>query len=175
MDDHLAKPFSRDALYATLKRWLPPAPGRDAVAPAAASQAPPAAAASAAATAAADPAAELLLDRGTLDALRALPARGSQDMLSRVAAAYATDSQRLVAAMERAIESGEAGDLARAAHAWRSCNGHVGAFGLVSLCRELESCARAGDLAPARALLGQLRGLYERVSDELQGELRRSA
>jgi signal transduction histidine kinase/ligand-binding sensor domain-containing protein/DNA-binding response OmpR family regulator len=164
MDDHLAKPFSRDALYATLKRWLPAAPGRDAVA-----------APADVAAAAADPAAELLLDRATLDALRALPARGSQDMLSRVAAAYVNDSQRLVAAMERAIESGEAGEVARAAHAWRSCNGHVGAFGLVSLCRELESCARAGDLAPARALLGQLRGLYARVSDELQGELRRSA
>jgi hypothetical protein len=45
----------------------------------------------------------------------------------------------------------------------------------MNVCRELESCARAGDLLPARALLAQLRNLYARVGEELRGELRRSA
>jgi signal transduction histidine kinase/ligand-binding sensor domain-containing protein/CheY-like chemotaxis protein/HPt (histidine-containing phosphotransfer) domain-containing protein len=170
MDDHLAKPFTREALRAMLRRWLPePQPG---AAEGVTGAATPAAAVPPATV---DPARELLLDRGTLDALRALPARGSQDMLSRVAAAYLSDSERLLAAIERAIELGQAAELARAAHAWRSCNGHVGALGLMNVCRELESCARAGDLLPARALLAQLRNLYARVGEELRGELRRSA
>ncbi|HET7756544.1 MAG TPA: Hpt domain-containing protein, partial [Steroidobacteraceae bacterium] len=96
-------------------------------------------------------------------------------MLSRIAAAYASDSQRLVGAIGQAIEAGRAAELARAAHAWRSCNGNVGALPLVRLCRELEGCARTGDLAAARALLERAHGLYVRVNDELQGELRKSA
>jgi hypothetical protein len=51
----------------------------------------------------------------------------------------------------------------------------MGALGLMNLCRELESCARAGDLSLAEALLAQLRGMYGRVGEELRGELRRSA
>jgi signal transduction histidine kinase/CheY-like chemotaxis protein len=161
MDDHLVKPFSRAALRAVLLRWLPPT----------------AAAAESAESAVAceDPAAQLLLDRATLEALRALPPRGSEAILNRVAAAYGADSQRLLGALAQAIESGERGALARTAHAWRSCNGNVGAQPLVEICRELESCAHAGDMSAARELLERARALYARVSDELNSELRRTA
>ena len=167
MNDHLSKPFTREALHAILRGWLPALEPRAAVAEDSAkpTAAPPAP----------DAAAELLLDRGTLDALRALPRRGSQDMLSRVAATYLSDSERLLDVIERAVATGHAAEVARAAHAWRSCNGNVGAFALMNLCRELEGRARAGELAAARALLVQLRSLYARVGDELRGELRRSA
>ncbi|HWW32207.1 MAG TPA: two-component regulator propeller domain-containing protein [Steroidobacteraceae bacterium] len=167
MDDHLGKPFTREALHAMLRRWLPAE--RAAATAAEAATAPAAAPATSA-----DPAAELL-DRGTLEALRALPVRGSQTMLSRVAATYLSDSERLLDAIERAVAAGQAADLARAAHAWRSSNGNVGALGLMNLCRELESCARAGDLSSAQALLTQLRNGYAQVGEELRGELRRSA
>jgi hypothetical protein len=156
MNGYLAKPFTREALHGALARWLPGA-------------------AAAGEGVGADPAAELLLDRATLDALRALPPRGSQDMLSHIARSWLSDSQRLVAAIERALNSGEAMELARAAHAWRSCNGHVGALGLMRLCRELEACGRTGDLSAAAGLWAQVRVLYPRVSEELLGEMRRSA
>jgi CheY-like chemotaxis protein len=158
MDDYLAKPFTREALRAVLGRWLPQGPaGEDSPA------------------AGTDPAAELLLDRATLDALLALPPRGAETMLDRVAGAYRADSQRLLAALERAVESGERGALARAAHAWRSCNGNVGALALVEICGELERCARGGAMGAARELLEQARVLYTRVNDELHTELRRTA
>jgi CheY-like chemotaxis protein len=164
MDDYLAKPVTREALHATLRRWLSAPDGAVAVR------------ATGPEDAAEDgPVAETLLDHATLDALRALPARGERDMLSHVAESYLADSQRLLAAIERALGAGQAVELARAAHAWRSCNGHIGALGLVSLCRELEACGRAGDLRGAPALLAQIRSVYARVSDELQGEIRRSA
>ena len=163
MDDHLAKPFTREALRGVLNRWLP---GARTAAPTAAGAAP---------VTGRDPAAELLLDRTTLAALRALPPRGTQDMLSRVAAAYSADSERLIGELGRALETGEAAQLARAAHAWRSCNGNVGALGLARLCAELERCGRSGDLTAARALLAEAHGLYDRVREELRCELRHTA
>src|SRR5271170_6126689 len=60
MDDYLTKPFTREALHATLARWLLAAP--TAAAPRTTANAP---------EPAVDPAAELLLDRATLAALRA--------------------------------------------------------------------------------------------------------
>jgi CheY-like chemotaxis protein/HPt (histidine-containing phosphotransfer) domain-containing protein len=162
MDDYLTKPFTREALHATLARWL---------------AAPTAAAAAAVPVPgpAPDPAPELLLDQTTLAALRALPAHGSRDMLSHIASSYLADSRELVAQIERAVHAGQASALARAAHAWRSCNGHVGALGLARLCRELENCGRAGDLAAAPELLVQLQRLYPRVREQLDSEIRRSA
>jgi signal transduction histidine kinase/ligand-binding sensor domain-containing protein/DNA-binding response OmpR family regulator len=158
MDDHLAKPFSREALRVLLGRWLPQAPSGTQTA-----------------AAAPDAAAELLLDRATLEALRTLPPRGTEAMLDRIAAAYGADSQRLLGSLAQAIEAGERGALARAAHAWRSCNGNIGALALVEICRELERCAPGGDMAGARELLARARVLYARISDELHTELRRSA
>jgi HPt (histidine-containing phosphotransfer) domain-containing protein len=159
MDDHLAKPFSRAALHSVLARWLP--------AGTAAAQLPPVEALA--------PAGGDVLDRNTLNALRALPRKGSKDMLSHIVERYLTDSRDLVASIEHAIERGEAAELARAAHAWRSYNGNVGAHGLANLCRDLEDRARDGKVAAARELLVELRALHARVREELQFEIRRSA
>ena len=158
MDDYLTKPFSRDALHTTLAKWLV----EGAVTAAAPSVAAP-------------PAAELLLDRATLDALRALPRSGPKDMLSHIGEIYLSDSSRLVEAIEQALRAGEVTSLARAAHAWRSYNGNVGAHALAHLCRELENHARGGNLAAAAGTFAQLQVLHGRVRDELQFEMRRSA
>jgi CheY-like chemotaxis protein len=153
MDDYLTKPFSRDVLHTTLSKWL----------------------VQSAVVADAPLGDEQLLDRATLDALRALPRSGPKDMLSHIGEIYLSDSTRLVAAIEQALRDGEATTLARAAHAWRSYNGNVGALPLAKLCRELESQARAGDLVAAAATFAQLQVLHRRVRDELQCEMRRTA
>lgn len=158
MDDYLAKPFSRAALHTVLARWLP---------------AEMTAAAPAAVVAPPQPAVDVL-DRTTLKALRALPRKGTKDMLSHIVERYLADSRDLVASIERAVEGGDAAELSRAAHAWRSYNGNVGAFGLANLCRELEECAKRGKIATARELLDELRTLYARVREELQFEMRRA-
>jgi HPt (histidine-containing phosphotransfer) domain-containing protein len=157
MDDYLAKPFTRAALQAALARWLPsevatPTPVETATL-----------------------AMSEVLDRATLNALRALPRKGSKDMLSHIVERYLADSRDLVASIEHAVEQGDGEELARAAHAWRSYNGNVGAHALASLCRELEDRARNGRVAAARELLGELRASYVRVREELQFEMRRSA
>ena len=158
MDDYLTKPFSREVLHATLAKWL--------VQSAVVTDVP---------VAEAPAGDERLLDRATLDALRALPRSGPKDMLSHIGEIYLSDSSRLVTTIDEALRSGEAASLARAAHAWRSYNGNVGAHALARLCRELESQARAADLDAAAATFAQLQILHSRVRDELQSEMRRSA
>jgi HPt (histidine-containing phosphotransfer) domain-containing protein len=154
MDDHLAKPFRREALHRILSKWLAcgplPAP----------LPAPPSAS---------------LLDGATLDALRALPKRGPKDMLTHIGELYLLDSRGLIAAIEQSLNAGNATDLGRAAHAWRSYNGNVGAHGLAQLCRELEDAARTGNFAVAHQIYTQVHVLHAQVRDELQNEMRKSA
>jgi signal transduction histidine kinase/ligand-binding sensor domain-containing protein/CheY-like chemotaxis protein len=187
MDDYLAKPFSRDALHITLAKWLvqvnpdasqPPLSDEESTqevaVPAAMDEGSSASMAVTGGPGATEPN-ELLLDPATLNALRALPRSGPKDMLSHIAEIYLSDSSRLVDSIEQALHVGEATSLARAAHAWRSYNGNVGALSLARLCRELENSARAGNLAGAREIFGQIQVLHGRVRDELQYEMRRSA
>jgi CheY-like chemotaxis protein len=182
MDDYLAKPFTRAALRATLARWLAPASMADTTGSHAAPPPTLTVAGAAAAAAAAvrtlpsgSPAPEPLLDPTTLAGLRALPPAGSRDMLSHIGERYLADSRELLESMRRALEAGRAVDLARAAHAWRSYNGNLGALGLAGLCRKLEDAARREAFESARELLPQILALHARVCDELQGEMRRSA
>jgi signal transduction histidine kinase/ligand-binding sensor domain-containing protein/CheY-like chemotaxis protein len=155
MDDHLPKPFRREALHAVLCKWL-----ADKVLP---SPSPP------------TQPSETLLDSATLDALRALPKRGPKDMLTHIGEMYLLDSHGLVVSIEQSLRAGNAADLARAAHAWRSYNGNVGAYGLAKLCRELEDAARAEDFTAAHQLYARVHALHAQVRDELQTEMRRSA
>jgi signal transduction histidine kinase/ligand-binding sensor domain-containing protein/CheY-like chemotaxis protein/HPt (histidine-containing phosphotransfer) domain-containing protein len=165
MDDYLAKPFRREALHATLTRWLAgsartesthgsmaSASNRDSTAPS-----------------------EPILDGATLDALRALPRSGAKGMLEHIGELYLLDSRGLIASIEESLSAGNSADLARAAHAWRSYNGNVGAHGLARLCRELEDSARQSDFAAAREIFARISTLHLRVRDELESAMRRSA
>jgi two-component system, sensor histidine kinase and response regulator len=162
MDDHLAKPFRREALHGILARWLGK-PKLEAMAPPSASLEQPASAAAP------------LLDGATLDALRALPRSGPKDMLTHIGELYLLDSRRLVATIEQSLDCANGPELARAAHAWRSYNGNVGANVLAQLCRELEEAGRSANFAAARATYTQIQTLHALVREELQQEMRRSA
>ncbi len=163
MDDHLAKPFRREALHAILARSL--ADSRGGAAPVSRARS----------AAASEPSKAPLLDGATLDALRALPRSGPKDMLTHIGELYLMDSSGLVTSIEHSLAAENGAELARAAHAWRSYNGNVGAVGLAQLCRELEDAARAADYAAARAVYAQIQALHHRVRDELQSEMRKSA
>jgi signal transduction histidine kinase/ligand-binding sensor domain-containing protein/CheY-like chemotaxis protein/HPt (histidine-containing phosphotransfer) domain-containing protein len=158
MDDYLAKPFRREALHAMLSKWLGVSSANETLV-----------------GAAPIPVVEPILDGTTLSALRALPRSGVKDMLTHIGELYLLDSRGLVASIEQSLRDGEAVDLARAAHAWRSYNGNVGAHGLARLCRELEDAARSGDFSAARETYARIHSLHERVRDELQLEMRRLA
>jgi len=154
MDDYLAKPFRREAMHNILSRWL----GNPLRPPALLT-----------------PPLEPVLDGATLDALRAMPNRGPKDMLTHIGELYLLDSRGFIASIEQSLSAGSAADLARAAHAWRSYNGNVGAHGLAKLCRELEDAARAENFGAARQIYAQIQTLHAQVRDELQSEMRKSA
>jgi CheY-like chemotaxis protein len=172
MDDYLAKPFRREALHGTLARWLVGKTQACAVDSQIEAMNESQLRASAVGSAAPS---EPILDGATLHALRALPRSGSKDMLSHVGELYLVDSCGLVASIEESLGTGNAAELARAAHAWRSYNGNVGAHSLARLCRELEDMARQGDFPAARDIYAQIRTLHVRVRNELEFEMRRSA
>jgi CheY-like chemotaxis protein len=164
MDDYLAKPFRREALHAVLCRWLTTS-----------IEAPVVAAEATGALPLPGVNDEPTLDGPTLNALRALPRIGPKDMLSHIGELYMLDSRTLLVSIEESLGAGNAADLARAAHAWRSYNGNVGAHGLARLCRELEDAARQENFLAARDIYALIQTLHLRVCNELQAEMRKSA
>jgi signal transduction histidine kinase/ligand-binding sensor domain-containing protein/CheY-like chemotaxis protein/HPt (histidine-containing phosphotransfer) domain-containing protein len=165
MDDYLAKPFRREALHSILARWLESKP----------SQASRAAEIPARSPASLTLSNEPILDNATLSALRALPRSGPKDMLTHIGELYLLDSRALIASIEQSLGTADAAELARAAHAWRSYNGNVGAHGLARLCKELEEAARLADFAAAREIYSQIQALHSQVRYELQIAMRKSA
>jgi signal transduction histidine kinase/CheY-like chemotaxis protein/HPt (histidine-containing phosphotransfer) domain-containing protein len=181
MDDYLAKPFRREALHDTLARWLgakdqyavakrqagwaEPTPGGATIDGATPDGTTPDGTTPEGAT----------LDGATLNALRALPRSGSKDMLKHIGELYLLDSRGLIASIEESLDAGNSEDLKRAAHAWRSYNGNVGALGLARLCRELEEAARQSNFTAAREIYERIRTLHVRVVDELEFAMQRSA
>jgi len=172
MDDYLAKPFRREALHGTLARWLGP---RAQELPAQSHAELAYESSIADSTAGSALPSEPTLDGATLDALRALPRSGAKDMLTHIGELYLLDSRSLIASIEESLGAGNSAELARAAHAWRSYNGNVGALGLARLCRELEDTARQSNFAAAREIYERIRTLHVRVIDDLEFAMRRSA
>ena len=136
MDQYLSKPFTVEQLHAILESFA--APGE---APDAAPDVRPGAAA---------------LDPKTVGRIQALAAAGRHDLLPRLAALFISSSAPLVATVRRAVGEANLEALLQAAHALKSSSGNVGALALSSLCRDLETACRNGDVEGAKALVERL-------------------
>jgi CheY-like chemotaxis protein len=155
MDDHLAKPYTRQQLGALMARWLPshlvqgsadaprsqPAPLIDSAA-AGSSEAPEASN-------------EAALDAKALAAIRELD-DGEGVVLAEVIAIFLDEAPRHLQSLQAAYRQNDGGELARAAHAFKSASGNVGAARIVKLCREIEQIGRSGKPADALPLLQQI-------------------
>jgi PAS domain S-box-containing protein len=170
MDDHLAKPYTRQQLGALMARWLPPhlvhgsadAP-RSQPAPLGESAAvEPAPGASATAGAA--------LDAKALAAIRELD-DGEGAILSEVVGIYLDEAPRHLQALQAAYGRSDGAELARAAHAFKSASGNVGAASVVKLCREIEQIGRSGKPADALPLLQQIEHQVALVRPLLREEI----
>jgi HPt (histidine-containing phosphotransfer) domain-containing protein len=161
MDDYLSKPFTLDQLRAVLERWLSPA---------AAGEARPSASTTSWSSTtrpgvASDPGAtgHAPLDVATVDGLRALQRPGQPDVLGRVMRAYLSSAPGLLKALRIAVTQGDAAAAHQAAHGLKSSSANIGALHLASLCRELESAARAGTLDGAGQMVPAIEAEYEVV------------
>jgi len=153
MDDHLAKPFSMQAMQEMLDRWIPastvavPRPAERAKRPA-----------------------KQVLDRQVLDELSKMLGNGKTDMLASLINLYLAESPKLVDELKVAANAGDAREIARVAHSLKSCSANVGAMALSRYCAELLTVAKRGDANEARRMVATLESEYASVQEALSME-----
>jgi len=87
-----------------------------------------------------------MIDETVLDELKASVA-GDIGFVRDLVETYVADSADQVAAIEAALDSGDAAALVRPAHTLKSSSATLGATELAATARTLEMAARAGDLS----------------------------
>jgi len=150
MDDHLAKPFSMQAMQEMLDRWIPVS--------------------TVAVPRPAERQAKQVLDRQVLDELSRMLGGGKLDMLASLINLYLAESPKLVDELKRAAGAGDAREMARVAHSLKSCSANVGAMALSRSCAELVTVAKAGNAAEARRMVATLESEHASVQEALTVE-----
>jgi len=108
-----------------------------------------------------------VIDQAALDAL--LDSLGSdEEFLAELMQDYFDDAPEQLAAMERALATGDAEGLRRAAHSLKSNSTTFGAMALSQYCKELEDMGKAGALEGAPAKLSLVQAEYERARTALE-------
>jgi two-component system, sensor histidine kinase and response regulator len=165
MDDHLAKPYSRNQLTATMTRWLPEAlvamATQDRGEGFVSGAMPLAAAADATAT----------LNQRALDNIRALDPDGSAGVMAEVIEIFLNEAVAQLATLREALQFDNAKQLASTAHALKSASMNVGASLMGELCRQLEQMGKSGDTAGASAIIAALGKNFEGIKPLLHAEM----
>lgn len=164
MDDHLSKPFTLHQLEVVIQRWLQAAP------PVALSSSEGLRQEAFAPPAFPHPVQSVVLEWDVLDNIRSLQRNGRPDFLAQLIEKYVASSKEHVATIRRAVASGDASALWRAAHALKSSSGMMGAFMFAELCRELETLGRAATLDQVPEVLSKLEASYPSVCAALEAE-----
>ncbi len=142
MDDYLTKPLRQRTLKDTLARWVT---GR----PTPSSDPQPGPTNGARRDAGADP---HMLDEAIVLELEALDG----DVLGDLVALYFDDAAQRAAKLVDAVGQADPDAVARMAHTLKGSSSTLGAAHVAHIASELEQAAKAGDLAPAPALLDSL-------------------
>jgi two-component system cell cycle sensor histidine kinase/response regulator CckA len=156
MDDYLAKPVKLEHLEATLARWIP-------------GQSTPDEQKESVSLETREPGyVHDCVDSAVLADLRQLDA--SCSLLSTLITHFLEDVPNRLAALQDALQQGEAGALARVAHELNGASGNLGVRKMRQLCVELQALGKAKDLTKAGALLAQLVSEFELVRQRLMAE-----
>ena len=91
-------------------------------------------------------------------------------LLSTLITHFLEDTPTRLAALQDALQQGDAGTLARVAHDLNGASGNLGVRNMRQLCVELQALGRAKDLTRAGALLAQLVSEFELVYQRLEAE-----
>jgi len=167
MDDYLAKPYSGPELRNLLLRWLPtidpalpakpqaipPRPGFIALEPKATRH----------------PA----LDPKILAAVRELAPDNSSELICSLISAYRRTAPTELELLYSGLATGNAEQIAGAAHKLKSSNQNIGATTLSEIFDHLETLARQGDFESIRLRMAPLQKEWKRVDIAL-GELQQS-
>ncbi len=162
MDDHLAKPYSRNQLTATMARWLPETLVQMASNARADDD-----------TKASTPAGDITvtLNQRALDNIRSLDPDGESGVLREVIGIYIDEAPAHLTNLRQALARGDGAELARIAHAMKSASHNVGASQLGEVCRQLEAIGRSADLGRARELVADVEAQTRAVLPLLNAEI----
>ncbi|MEO0650132.1 MAG: Hpt domain-containing protein [Planctomycetota bacterium] len=114
---------------------------------------------------------DLTLDPSVIEALRELGGEEEPELFEELVTMFLDDTPGRIEALLEALEAGDATTLERTAHALKSSCGNLGARRLASLCFEIESAGRAGDVEAARPLVGRSTDEFAAVAAALKSEL----
>lgn len=163
MDDHLAKPYTRQQLSNMLVRWLPAAlveagqaeaDGERPASPKPDSRA-------------------TMLDRMALDNIRAIDDDGS--VLDEVIQMYLDEVPQQLQALQQALAGPDLASLGSTAHAMKSASFNVGAKAMGELCKRLEKQAKAGERQGIADLVGAINNMFDAVRPLLRQEMSAAA
>ena len=154
MDDYLAKPVKLEHLEAMLARWISgrSTPDEQKEPVSSETQEP----------------VQDCVDSAVLADLRQLDI--SCGLLSTLITHFLEDVPNRLAALQDALQQGDAGALARVAHELNGSSGNLGVRKMRQLCVELQALGKAKDLTQAGDLLAQLVSEFELVRQRLMAE-----
>lgn len=174
MDDYLCKPFVREELVTVLKRWLS---AFERTKDDEAASEPDIDTAPVGETRPAAPAAVIsdnlpvALDMAVLESIRRMERNGSPGLMARLADLYQGNTATLLEQLRGAAKLGEREGLRTVAHTLKSSSANVGAVRIQSLCKELETMARAGPVPDAMAYVVAIEQEFALVQVALRGQL----
>ncbi len=148
MDDFLGKPVRLEAFEAMLLKWLG---GQEMVADS-------------------KPDSPLLFDPRAIREISQLGRDGEENLLDRFIELFDVETQKRIAALREALDSGRAEAVWPIAHSMKGACRNIGAMAMGEECETLESSAMHGDLAGARESIERIEELFERSLEAMKRE-----
>jgi two-component system sensor histidine kinase/response regulator len=97
----------------------------------------------------------------------AMQEAGAEDIVDDLVRTFLEDAPRRLAAVDAAVAVGDPGQVATAAHSYKSAAGAVGARRLAGVLRELEMAGMESDVAAIARLAAHVRSAHQAVMDYL--------
>ncbi|MCP3920770.1 MAG: Hpt domain-containing protein [bacterium] len=99
----------------------------------------------------------------TIEMLMELGGDDDPELLEELIHLYLDDSCVRVKILGDALVGGDLEAIGRSAHALKSASANIGALCFADVCREIETCANAGDSARMQELVGRGRAMHGEV------------
>ncbi len=150
MDDYLTKPFSHQALAATLARWCLPQDQRQPNASEASLNAQTEVGERDKSSPSAAPA---QIDRTAWETIATFQRPGQTNVLHKIISLYLTSSQAQVTQLRKAWQGRDSDAIQTAAHSLKSSSATLGAHRLATLAKQLEESCRTAHVEQAEGLI----------------------
>lgn len=103
--------------------------------------------------------------------IRALRRPGRPDPVAQILTSFLDSSATYIGAIQQAMVHQDAAALFHAAHALKSSSAMIGAMGLSSILKDLESMSHQGNVAGVQTRMAELDTVYEAVKQAVLNEL----